>query len=130
AEPRASTKTSVGGPKQTRRRNRNPRSEALCNSLTSGALHTGATGLEPATPGFGDRCATNCATPLGCSADCIGAAAASRSPDGAWNSSQITTAALDNRCQTPPAGFPLPSYVTSRCLTPVRTQVPDRTAAF
>ena len=27
---------------------------------------TGATGLEPATPGFGDRCATNCATPLGC----------------------------------------------------------------
>ena len=26
----------------------------------------GATGLEPATPGFGDRCATNCATPLGC----------------------------------------------------------------
>ena len=33
---------------------------------------TGATGLEPATPGFGDRCATNCATPLGCGADCIG----------------------------------------------------------
>jgi hypothetical protein len=32
---------------------------------------TGATGLEPATPGFGDRCATNCATPLGCAADCI-----------------------------------------------------------
>src|SRR5262249_34912831 len=31
----------------------------------------GATGLEPATPGFGDRCATNCATPLGCAADCI-----------------------------------------------------------
>ena len=26
----------------------------------------GAAGLEPATPGFGDRCATNCATPLGC----------------------------------------------------------------
>ena len=27
----------------------------------------GATGLEPATYGFGDRCATNCATPLeGC----------------------------------------------------------------
>ena len=25
----------------------------------------GATGLEPATYGFGDRCATNCATPLG-----------------------------------------------------------------
>ena len=24
----------------------------------------GATGLEPATYGFGDRCATNCATPL------------------------------------------------------------------
>ena len=32
---------------------------------------TGATGLEPATPGFGDRCATNCATPLGCARDCI-----------------------------------------------------------
>ena len=32
---------------------------------------TGATGLEPATPGFGDRCATSCATPLGCAADCI-----------------------------------------------------------
>ena len=32
---------------------------------------TGATGLEPATPGFGDRCATNCATPLGCAEDCI-----------------------------------------------------------
>ena len=30
----------------------------------------GATGLEPATPGFGDRCATNCATPLGCGAQC------------------------------------------------------------
>ena len=30
----------------------------------------GATGLEPATPGFGDRCATNCATPLGCGAEC------------------------------------------------------------
>ena len=36
-------------------------------------MRTGATGLEPATPGFGDRCATNCATPLGCSAECIGA---------------------------------------------------------
>lgn len=31
---------------------------------------TGATGLEPATPGFGDRCATSCATPLGCETEC------------------------------------------------------------
>ena len=30
----------------------------------------GVAGLEPATPGFGDRCATNCATPLGCTAQC------------------------------------------------------------
>ena len=29
-------------------------------------IPAGAAGLEPATPGFGDRCATNCATPLGC----------------------------------------------------------------
>lgn len=29
-------------------------------------MPAGAAGLEPATPGFGDRCATNCATPLGC----------------------------------------------------------------
>src|SRR6266545_2125192 len=28
------------------------------------AVGAGATGLEPATCGFGDRCATNCATPL------------------------------------------------------------------
>src|SRR4051812_16063618 len=44
------------------------------------AERTGATGLEPATPGFGDRCATNCATPLGCAADCIGAGAAPLRP--------------------------------------------------
>ena len=31
-------------------------------------LLAGAAGLEPATPGFGDRCATSCATPLGCRA--------------------------------------------------------------
>ena len=30
-----------------------------------GVYCAGATGLEPATYGFGDRCATNCATPLG-----------------------------------------------------------------
>ena len=29
-----------------------------------GVYCAGATGLEPATYGFGDRCATNCATPL------------------------------------------------------------------
>ena len=27
---------------------------------------TGMAGLEPTTSGFGDRCATNCATSLGC----------------------------------------------------------------
>src|SRR5262249_25261310 len=44
---------------------------------------------------------------------------------------RITTAALDNnRCQTPPTGFPPSSYVTWRCLTPFRPRVPDRTAAF
>jgi hypothetical protein len=30
----------------------------------AGLPEAGETGLEPATPGFGDRCTTNCATPL------------------------------------------------------------------
>ena len=40
--------------------------ERHCDALDP----AGATGLEPATPGFGDRCATNCATPLGCEGQC------------------------------------------------------------
>ena len=36
------------------------------NRRVAGTYPAGATGLEPATPGFGDRCATSCATPLGC----------------------------------------------------------------
>src|SRR5690606_41330609 len=32
--------------------------------LASGSGLAGVTGLEPATYGFGDRCAANCATPL------------------------------------------------------------------
>jgi hypothetical protein len=42
----------------------------------------GAAGLEPATPGFGDRCATNCATPLGCAGDCTRRPAADRRAPG------------------------------------------------
>src|SRR5262245_43304328 len=37
---------------------------AAGDRLPAGPAPAGATGLEPATCGFGDRCATNCATPL------------------------------------------------------------------
>jgi hypothetical protein len=57
-------------------RARRPEPSPTCLGQSSGngapgrANPAGATGLEPATPGFGDRCATNCATPLGCGAQC------------------------------------------------------------
>jgi hypothetical protein len=53
----------------------------------AGTSEAGETGLEPATPGFGDRCTTNCATPLR-SAHC-------RSPGRVRQMPQISAAGSD-----------------------------------